>query len=148
MSGDNLEKVKMFHVATNSPVLPKPGVPPYDRIKLRAKLIIEEALECVGALLGHDESTTRAFVLANCQAIDMEIEPKPDLKKVAKELADLEYVVAGTNLEFGLPADEIFQAVHVNNMTKVSGPVRDDGKRLKPEGYTPVDIGIILDMYA
>lgn len=147
MSNENLEKVKLFHVATNSPVLPRPGIPPYDRIRLRAKLVIEEALEVVGALLGIPEEQTKVFVAKNCQAIDMELEPKPDLKKVAKELADLEYVTAGTNLEFGLPADDIFQAVHLNNMTKATGPVREDGKRLKPPGYVPVDLGSILDEY-
>jgi predicted HAD superfamily Cof-like phosphohydrolase len=148
MSNENLEKVKLFHVATGSPVLPRPGIPPYDRIRLRAKLVIEEALEVVGALLGHDESQTRALVALNCQAIDMELDPRPDLKKVAKELADLEYVTLGTALEMGLPSQEIFDATHENNLTEVSGPRRADGKIGKPDGYLPVDLGPILDACA
>lgn len=149
MSNENLEKVKLFHVATNSPVLPRPNIPPYDRIRLRAKLIIEEALECVGALLGHDEQQTKAFVALNCQAIDMELDPKPDLKKVAKELADLEYVTHGTSLELGLPSQSVFDATHENNMLKVkNGTRREDGKLVKAKDHPNVDVGYILDLYS
>ncbi len=34
--------------------------------------------------------------------------------------------------------------VHRSNMAKVGGPIRGDGKRLKPEGWTPPDVAGVL----
>lgn len=40
--------------------------------------------------------------------------------QIAKELADLLYVVHGTAISFGIPLDDVFGAVHRSNMTKIS----------------------------
>lgn len=40
---------------------------------------------------------------------------------VAKELADLLYVVHGTAVAFGIPLDDVFRVVHDSNMSKVQG---------------------------
>jgi phosphoribosyl-ATP pyrophosphohydrolase len=40
---------------------------------------------------------------------------------VAKELADLLYVVHGAAVAFGIPLDEVFNVVHTSNMSKVHG---------------------------
>ena len=53
---------------------------------------------------------------------------------------DLDYVVEGTRLEFEIDGGPIAVEVHRSNMAKVGGPVREDGKRLKPPGWTPPDI--------
>lgn len=40
--------------------------------------------------------------------------------------------------------DPLWQDVHRANMAKTTGPVRADGKRLKPEGWQPPDIAGVL----
>lgn len=74
-------------------------------------------------------------------------EYKNDLENIAKELADIIYIVCGTAVSYGIPLDRVFDAVHASNMAKlVDGkPVRrEDGKILKPEGWTPPDIKKVL----
>lgn len=74
-------------------------------------------------------------------------EYKNDLENIAKELADIIYIVCGTAVSYGIPLDRVFDAVHQSNMAKlVDGkPVRrEDGKILKPEGWTPPDIKKVL----
>ena len=70
-----------------------------------------------------------------------------DLENIAKELADIIYIVCGTAVSYGIPLDKVFDEVHRSNMAKlVDGkPIRrDDGKILKPEGWTPPDVKKIL----
>ncbi len=61
---------------------------------------------------------------------------------------DMVYVIVGTAVEAGLPFDEAFAAVHSANMMKrdKDGKVRydDNGKVVKPEGWTPPDIKALL----
>ncbi len=60
MSKSPLEMVRDFHVAIGSPVLPSPGVPPHDRVRARVKLVFEESMELIGAMIGfHDEEVKR-----------------------------------------------------------------------------------------
>jgi predicted HAD superfamily Cof-like phosphohydrolase len=74
---------------------------------------------------------------------------KNNLTQIAKELADLLYVVYGTAAAYGLPIDDIFAEVHRSNMSKLDsdGNVirRADGKVLKGKNYTPADVeGVLL----
>lgn len=62
---------------------------------------------------------------------------------IAKEGADLVYVVVGTFISLGIPFNEVFAALQSSNMSKV-GPDgsfsrRDDGKILKGDSYTPAE---------
>jgi predicted HAD superfamily Cof-like phosphohydrolase len=78
----------------------------------------------------------------------LEGEDKNDLANVAKELADIVYIACGTAVEYGIPLDIVFDAVHKSNMEKlVDGePVyRDDGKVMKPTDWQAPDIKKILD---
>lgn len=59
-------------------------------------------------------------------------------------LGDLIYVCVGTALRWGVDLSPIMEAIHRANMAKVGGPVREDGKRLKPAGWTPPDIAALL----
>lgn len=69
--------------------------------------------------------------------------------ELAKELADLLYVVYGTAEELGIPLEEVFQAVHQSNMSKVwdDGNVHynEFGKVLKPPTYVKPDLSFIHD---
>ena len=78
----------------------------------------------------------------------LEGEEKNDLENVAKELADIIYIVCGTAVSYGIPLDKVFDEVHRSNMDKL-GPDghpkrREDGKILKPDGWTPPDIKSLL----
>ena len=88
--------VAEFHRTFEQPILPAPKIPSADRAQLRIDLIREELEEFFDAI------------------------QKNDIVEVADALADLQYVLAGAVLEFGL-ADQfarIFSEVHRSNMSK------------------------------
>lgn len=132
--------VREFHFKGGQPILLLPTIPPDDRVRLRAKLIMEEAFEMVGAMYGDEGS-----LAVHGQAVQEILERLPvkvDLPKVVDGGADLDYVVEGTRLEFGINGLPIATTVHKANMAKF-GPgswVREDGKRMKPPGWQPPDI--------
>lgn len=68
-----------------------------------------------------------------------------DLVEVADALADIIYVAYGFAVELGIPLDRVLNEVHRSNMSKIGGPVRADGKQLKPETYSPPDVRGILE---
>lgn len=70
---------------------------------------------------------------------------KEDLPSVAKEMADLLYVVYGTAVSYGMDMDPVFGEVHRSNMSKVGGYKREDGKWIKPASYSPAHIAPILE---
>jgi predicted HAD superfamily Cof-like phosphohydrolase len=69
---------------------------------------------------------------------------KNDLAGIAKEMADLLYVVYGTAVSYGIDMDSVFREVHRSNMSKVGGYKREDGKWVKPATYSPAAIEPIL----
>lgn len=109
--------VRDFHLALDIVV---GGYPALRRPELRATLIEEEARETVEAIRAGD------FV----KSID--------------GLCDLLCVVYGAAVEWGIDLQPFWDEVHRTNMLKVGGPVREDGKRLKPDGWQPPDIARVL----
>ena len=71
---------------------------------------------------------------------------KNDLPHIAKELADLLYVVYGTAISYGIDMEPVFQEVQRSNMSKVGGYKREDGKWVKPANYSPANIAPILSL--
>ena len=69
---------------------------------------------------------------------------KDHVAHIAKELADLLYVVYGTAVSYGIDMEPVFQEVQRSNMSKVGGYKREDGKWIKPAAYSPADIEPIL----
>jgi predicted HAD superfamily Cof-like phosphohydrolase len=67
-----------------------------------------------------------------------------DLSAMAKELADLLYVVYGTAVSLGIDMEPVFKEVHRSNMSKVGGYKRDDGKWVKPQTYSPASLDAII----
>jgi len=67
-----------------------------------------------------------------------------DLPAVAKEMADLLYVVYGTAVSYGIDMDPVFREVHRSNLSKVGGYKRADGKWVKPATYSPARVEPIL----
>jgi predicted HAD superfamily Cof-like phosphohydrolase len=68
--------------------------------------------------------------------------------EIADACADLKWVVEGLEITLGIPQQEVWDEVARSNLAKISdnGKVlkRADGKVLKPEGWTPPDIGNII----
>ena len=118
----NADKVKEFHESMKMTI----GVwPPTEQERmLRRDLIREES----------EEVDTELVAWHNLGAIPL------NKQKLAKELADLLYVVYGTAVSFGIPINEVFEEVHRSNMSKlVDGKpsYREDGKVLKGPNYQP-----------
>lgn len=67
-----------------------------------------------------------------------------NLSAVAKEMADLLYVVYGTAVSYGIDMEPVFREVHRSNLSKVGGFKRADGKWVKPATYSPAHIEPIL----
>lgn len=67
-----------------------------------------------------------------------------DLVGVADAVADILYTTEGLALAFGIDTGPVLAEVHRSNLAKLGGPVREDGKILKPEGWTPPNIEAVL----
>lgn len=76
-----------------------------------------------------------------------------DLALAADALIDLVYVVMGTAHLMGLPWKELWNEVQRANMEKVRAPDAESSKRhhhfdvIKPEGWQPPDIDMVLSWY-
>ena len=113
--------VQEFHEQFDIHVSPIPSIPDEPTQILRKRLIQEEFEELQEAL------------------------QEKDLPSIAKELADLLYVVYGTAVSLGIDMEPIFQEVHRSNMSKVGGFKREDGKWVKPPTYSPAKIEPLLN---
>jgi predicted HAD superfamily Cof-like phosphohydrolase len=93
---DPLNQVAAFHRTFKHPVEPKPIIPTEDRCQLRVALLAEELKELQ-------------------QAID-----DKDIVEIADALCDLQYVLSGAVLEFGLGKQfkALFDEVQRSNMSK------------------------------
>lgn len=67
-----------------------------------------------------------------------------NLAALAKEMADLLYVVYGTAVSYGIDMEPVFREVHRSNLSKVGGYKREDGKWVKPPTYSPANIEPLL----
>jgi len=115
--------VKDFHQAFSQRVGEKSELPNFEERSLRMRLLNEEF---------------REYVMA---------EEDNDLVEIADALADIIYIACGTAVSYGIPLDRVFDEVHRSNMAKlVDGKplYREDGKVMKPEGWTAPNIEVIL----
>lgn len=73
-----------------------------------------------------------------------------DMLKLAKELADLKYVIYGTEVLLEIPSYAVFNEVSDSNMSKLGPdgvPVRrEDGKIMKGPHYREADIGSVFSV--
>lgn len=145
--------VEHFHRVCEVPVLEKPQVPSEERVRLRLRLIAEEFRELISSAVRsegvlRDEKFLAAakleqawsFINNAIEYLDIDV----DLPEFADACADLKYVIVGSELEFGIDGRPVFLGVHEANMKKADGPVRKDGKRLKPRDWKPFDVAAEL----
>jgi predicted HAD superfamily Cof-like phosphohydrolase len=134
-------KVIAFHEAMGVPVKEVPAVPEQDRVRLRLSLIAEEFFETMAAALGEVHVCyAKTLVMAAIKHVT----PQVNMVEFTDGLCDLDYVVEGTRLEFGIDGGPVLEEVHAANMRKTDGPIREDGKRLKPPGWVGPDIERVL----
>lgn len=93
---NSLNQVAEFHRTFKHPIKDKPEIPSRERSELRVSLLAEELKELVQAIEDND------------------------LVEVADALCDLQYVLSGAILEFGLGEKfkDLFDEVHRSNMSK------------------------------
>ena len=63
-----------------------------------------------------------------------------DLVELADGIVDSIVVLIGTALTYGIDIRPVWDIIHSTNMAKKEGPMRSDGKRLKPKNWKPPDI--------
>jgi predicted HAD superfamily Cof-like phosphohydrolase len=142
---DERYMVEHFHRVCDVPVLPEPRVPADERVRLRLNLIAEEFLELlISCFSGFENEANRELYLFELRRLVNDLteigQIKVDLPEFADACADLKYVIVGSELEFGIDGRPIFRGVHEANMKKAGGPVREDGKRMKPVGWKAFDV--------
>lgn len=93
---DSLNQVGEFHQTFNVPILDKPQIPSDSRCQLRVSLLQEELDELKQSILDGD------------------------IVEIADALCDLQYVLSGAVLEFGLGEKfvDLFNEVQQSNMSK------------------------------
>ncbi len=97
-----------------------PGWPEQEILNLRLDLMVEEFTEMLTAI------------------------DNRNLEEFADALGDLEYVLNGFAIACGIDLRRVNAAIQAANMAKVGGPMREDGKVLKPEGWKSPDIELLL----
>lgn len=122
-----------------TPQNPEPGVR-----KLRAKLILEEALECIRGL-GVDVhvsfDTTAVSVTNQESTLVFHEKEKYDIVEVVDGCCDIKVVTTGTLSAFGINDLKPQELTDMNNLAKFGpgGYRRDDGKWIKPPGHKAPD---------
>ncbi len=93
---DSLNQVAEFHKTFQHPILPTPQIPSQERCELRVSLIAEELEELKEAIADKD------------------------MVEIADALCDIQYVLSGAVLEFGLGEKfrTLFDEVQRSNMSK------------------------------
>ena len=132
-----------------------PGTPTIsdeDTRILRARLILEEALETIKDGLGVTVNLNWEDGRASCvhhlffESLSYKADLKPDLVELADGCADLSAVTVGTLLAHGIADRELLEEVDANNMAKIAtGSVDEHGKWIKSPDHQPPDVrGVIL----
>ena len=150
---NTIDKVRIFHKTFEHPVSDALTVSDAAHRMLRIKLIAEELGELVRAsgcciVLGVDAK--KAEDTDYLEVLDRSDTVAPDIVEMADALGDLDYVVQGANLVFGIPAEAVLDEIQRSNMSK-AGPdgrpiKREDGKILKGPDYFRPDIAKVLGL--
>ncbi len=130
MKRSTINDVREFHEAYGLPVLARPGIADPQTIKLRINLLQEELDELREAL------------------------EQGDIVETLDALTDLQYVLDGAYLSFGLHPikQHAFDEVHRSNMSKLGAdgkPIRrpEDGKVMKGPNYSPPDLKAVYENF-
>lgn len=149
MPSPHFRRVRAFMQKVGQETPSAPTIPDQQTRVLRAKLILEEALETVNALGVHVEATAESGQVALTDDVDLKfsVDHDVDLEGVVDGCADISVVTIGTLIAFGVDDEPVLEEVDTANLRKF-GPgsyMRDDGKWIKPPDWHPPDILGVLD---
>lgn len=104
-----LNSVAEFHHTFGAPILDKPQIPSKERCDLRVSLLQEELDELKEAIQNND------------------------IVEIADALADLQVILSGSILEFGVASKfkQIFDDVHRSNMSKACSTIEEAERTIK-----------------
>jgi len=105
-----------WHQKVGHPVSKEQSIVPGEAIDLGWELIVEEFKELVRGMT------------------------KQDIEEVADGLGDMIWVLCGFGARAGINLDAVWSEIRAANFRKIGGPVREDGKLLKPPGWEPPNI--------
>lgn len=111
-----IEDVRQFHQTFGHPIQARPLIPSPERQALRSKLIRDEYLK------EFDPAWSRLAQLKALQLQDLPVSGSSisdALAEFGDAIADVIYFLIGTALEYGLPLDQIWDAVQKANMSKL-----------------------------
>lgn len=136
--------VREFHEALKQPAPDRIALDSV-RLELRARLIMEEAIETCEAL-GFELVGNRASFAESSSTMRLKRVAEPDWPEVIDGLCDLIYVSLGCAVEMGINLAPFFWEVHKTNLMKTGGP-KDPitGKVLKPRDWKPPSIEKMLN---
>ncbi|WP_026995341.1 nucleoside triphosphate pyrophosphohydrolase family protein [Flectobacillus major] len=106
---DSLNQVALFHKTFKAPILATPQIPAAERTSLRVSLIAEELKELEEGIKNND------------------------IVEIADALCDIQYVLSGAVLEFGL-GDKfvaLFNEVQRSNMSKACSTLEEAEQTIK-----------------
>jgi len=133
-----------IHVLPHQERNDRPMVPSEAAIRLQTRIDAEEFAEKIEALYDDPLVSSLGKIL---HAIATHAPIRHDLHDrlpdFADALADNVVTNEGFAVLFGIDLEPVFQEVHASNMRKGDGPIVD-GKRKKPEGWTPPDVVGVL----
>jgi predicted HAD superfamily Cof-like phosphohydrolase len=147
--------VREFHEKFECTINDKPTVPSFEDRRLRAKIILEEALETINRGLGIEVFICDHGELKGVWNDRLRFEEgcefskgwEPNLSQIADGCADLNYVVNGTAVTCGIDLEPIFAEIHRSNMSKLWGGIvkkNEFGKVIKSPDYSPANLQPIL----
>jgi predicted HAD superfamily Cof-like phosphohydrolase len=134
------QQVTEFMLKARQECPANPILPSYEIRKLRAALILEEAVETINALGFEIKYSCHKDLVVLEEAFE------PNLVQIADGCADLKVVTIGTEIACGINGEQTFNEVMRSNMTKfIDGTFRADGKYLKGPSYEKPRLKEILE---
>lgn len=152
-----IKLVKEFHTTFGHPIATAPTDVDENTRLLRFRLIYEEMMEFgraigVKGLADKTEEEFKAVVKAALNAVSLIPNFPTDLVEAADALGDIDYVVQGSNLVFGFPAESVVEEIHRANMSKLGAdgkPIYDEHHKVqKGPNYRKPDVGGVLRLIA
>jgi predicted HAD superfamily Cof-like phosphohydrolase len=155
--------VGRFHQKFGHPVEHTPHVPEDAQVRFRLKLIKEEFFELMNAALAANSDTgTGGDIVEASKLLDralngstMGAAVRVNLPELVDAMGDLDWVVEGTRLVFGVLGEPVLREIERANMAKdvVYVIAKDEhhrtpnpkAKPIKPYDWIPPDIGAVLE---
>jgi predicted HAD superfamily Cof-like phosphohydrolase len=143
---NQLQDVREFHRHIGAEVASKTCLLAHTESSARELAVAVR--EICDRFAGHPDSRTsliaRSLMSLEETAEWLEAHVAHDIIAAADAWADRLYVLLGDAIATGLPASNVFQAVHASNMTKAARDSRT-GKGVKASGYQAPELALDID---